>query len=55
MGSIASTSYDHQKLKWHMLLSYNLNIDLMWFQGDQDALGHPQQPRQAQLWQVQQV
>ena len=30
-------------------------IDLKWFQGDQDALRHPQRPRQAQPWRVQQV
>ena len=27
----------------------------MGFEGDQDALGHPQLSRQAQLWQVEQV
>ena len=30
-------------------------IDLKWFQGNQDALGHHQRPRQAQPGQVQQV
>ena len=29
-------------------------IDLKWFQGDQDALKHPQRPRQARQWRLKQ-
>ena len=43
---------------WHDTCWYPIiqrKIDLKWFQGDQDALRHTQQPRQAQPWWVQQV
>ena len=43
------------KLISHMLMYYFSNIDPKWLKGDHCALGHPQQPRQAQLWRVQQV
>ena len=55
-ASTANTSYVHQKLKWHMLIyNFSMTIRFKRSQGDQDALGHPQRPRQGQPWGVQQV
>ena len=36
-----------------IIFYYSKRNDLKWFQGDEDALGHPQRPRQALIWQVQ--
>ena len=48
MGSTAITSYIHPKLTWRMLYIQFFKADLKWSQADQDKLGHPQRPRQAQ-------
>ena len=37
------------------ICNFSKKIDSKWSQVDHGALGHPQRPRQAQLWQVQQV
>ena len=56
MVSTASTIYVQQKLTWHMFIYYyQRQIDLNGSRGDQDVLGHPQRPRQAQPLLVQQV
>ena len=39
----------------HVNMLFFKEIDLKWSQVDQDALGHPQRHRQAQLRRVQQV
>ena len=47
-----------KKLTWHMFIFYFSKINdlwFQWFQGDLDALWHPQRPRQAQPSRVQQV
>ena len=56
LASTARSSFVHQKLKWHMLIyNFSMTIRFKRSQGDQDALGHPQRPRQGQPWGVQQV
>ena len=54
MGSSASTTCPSKIYMTHVNIIF-FKDQCKWSKGDHGALGHPQRPRQAQLWQVQQV